>query len=189
MRNDEVARVFARIADLLELKGESGSRFRSYQRTARSIEHWAVSIGQFPREGGLKNIPGVGEAIAKKTEELANTERLPYYKRRAAELPPGIKHLLTVPGIGRKTALPVAHDLQVSITEDLEVAAEDGRLASLPQFGDKATENLLRSLRFGVGVARRARCTRNDILNTAPWPRFQEIVQCKRKLALAPATG
>ena len=189
MRNDEVARVFARIADLLELKGESGFRVRSYQRAARSIEHWAVSIEQFPREGGLKNIPGVGEAIAKKAEELANTERLPYYNRLAAELPPGINILLTVPGIGPKTALAVAHDLQVSINEDLEVAAEDGGLASLPQFGDKATENLLRSLRFGVGVARRAWCTRNDIPNTAPWPRFQEIVQCNRKLALASATG
>ena len=44
------------------------------------------------------------------------------------------------------------------------------------------------SLRYGVGVARRAWCTRNDILNTAPWPRFQELIQRKRELASAPAT-
>ena len=68
MRNDEVARVFARIADLLELKGESGFRVRSYQRAARAIEHWAVSVEQLAREGGLKTIPGVGDAIAKKTD-------------------------------------------------------------------------------------------------------------------------
>ncbi len=147
MRNDAVARVFARIADLLELKGESGFRVRSYQRAARSIEHWAVSVEQLAREGGLKTIPGVGDAIAKKTEELVRTGRLAYYDRLAAELPPGIEHLLAVPGVGPKTALAVAQDLQVSSIEDLEAAAEDGRLASLPRFGEKAAENLLRSLR------------------------------------------
>ncbi len=44
------------------------------------------------------------------------------------------------------------------------------------------------SLRFGVGVARRAWCSRDDIMNTAPWPLFQEFIQRKRDLASAPTT-
>ena len=188
MRNDEVARVFARIADLLKLKGESGFRVRSYQCAARSIEHWAISVEQLAREGRLKSMPGVGDAIAKKIEWLVKTGRLAFYDRLAAELSPGIEHLLAMPGIGPKTALAVVHHLQMNTIQDLEAAGEDGRLASLPQFGDKAAENLLRPLHTGVGVARRAWCTRNDILNTPLWPRAQQFIQPKRKLASAPAT-
>ena len=188
MRNDEVARIFSRTADLLELKGESGFWARSYQHAARPIERWAVSIERLAREGGLKSIACVGDAVAKKTDELTKTERLPYYSRLVAELPPGVKHLLAVPGTGPKRPLAVAHDLQVSTNENLEAATADGTLASFPQFRDVATENLLRSLRLGVGVARRAWCTRNGILNTPLWPRLQEFIQPKRKLASAPAT-
>ncbi len=147
MRNDEVGRVFARIADLLELKGDTGFRTRSYQRAARAIEHWAVPVEQVARQGDLTEIPGVGNAIAKKVQELVDTGRLEYFERLAAEFPPGIEQLLAVPGIGPKTALMIAQALGVSTTEDLEAAAQDGRLAALPRFGDKAAENVLRSLR------------------------------------------
>jgi DNA polymerase/3'-5' exonuclease PolX len=46
MCNVEIARVFTRIADLLELKDESCFRVRSYQRAARAIEYWAVPVDQ-----------------------------------------------------------------------------------------------------------------------------------------------
>ena len=146
MRNDEVARVFARIADLLELKGDTGFRIRSYQRAARAIEHWPAPVERLAREGDLTVIPGVGKAIAKKAQELLSTGRLAYYERLAAEFPPGIEDLLAVPGIGPKTALAVAQELGVSSPDDLEAAALDGRLAALPRFGEKAAENVLRSL-------------------------------------------
>ena len=157
MRNDEVAGVFARIADLLELKGDAGFRVRSYQQAARAIAQWAAPVETLAHEGDLTVIPGVGKAIAKKAQELVSTGHLEYYERLAAEFPPGIEDLLAVPGIGPKTVLAVVEELGVASVDELEAAAEDGRLAALPRFGEKAAENVLRSVRSvrrqGQGVS------------------------------------
>jgi len=66
VKNSEVAKVFADIADLLELKGENPFKVRAYQRVIRSIEHLPVEVEQLVKEDRLKEIPGVGEAITKK---------------------------------------------------------------------------------------------------------------------------
>ncbi|MDY6918412.1 MAG: helix-hairpin-helix domain-containing protein, partial [Chloroflexota bacterium] len=65
MRNSAIAKVFEDIADLLELKGENAFKIRAYQKAARIIDHLPREIEQMVREGAdLKEIPGVGEAIA-----------------------------------------------------------------------------------------------------------------------------
>jgi DNA polymerase (family 10) len=91
MNNKEVAKVFADIADLLELKGENPFKIRAYQKVVRSIEHLPVEVEQLVREDRLKEIPGVGEAINKKITEMVNTGRLEYYEKLKAELA-GVKN-------------------------------------------------------------------------------------------------
>ena len=91
MKNSEIARVFQDIADLLELKGENPFKIRAYQKAVRSIEHLPVEAEQLVREDRLKEVPGVGEAIAKKTTELVTTGRLEYYEKLKAEFPEGEK--------------------------------------------------------------------------------------------------
>ena len=67
MKNSEVAKVFQDIADLLELKGENVFKIRAYQRAARAIEHSPRELKiMIEEEEDLQNIPGVGEAIAKR---------------------------------------------------------------------------------------------------------------------------
>ena len=101
MRNTAIAKVFSDIADLLELKGENLFKIRAYQRAVRAIEHYPKEIKIMLDEGeDLKNIPGVGDAIAKKTTELVTTGKLEYYEKLKAEFPPGITNLLEIPGIG-----------------------------------------------------------------------------------------
>ncbi|MFC1871605.1 hypothetical protein ACFLYF_04320 [Chloroflexota bacterium] len=80
MKNSEVARVFADIADLLEIKGENRFKIRAYQRADRSIEHWPVEVKQLVAENRLREVPGVGEAISQKISELVTTGRLGYYE-------------------------------------------------------------------------------------------------------------
>lgn len=147
MKNSAIAKVFQDIADLLEIKGEIPFKIRAYQKAARAIEHLPVEIEQMVKEGGdLKNIPGVGEAIAKKTMELVTTGRLRYYDELRAEFPEGISTLLDIPGVGPKIAIRLCNELGVNTIEDLEAAILDGRVASLPRLGDKVAENILRQL-------------------------------------------
>ncbi|HEY82540.1 MAG TPA: DNA polymerase/3'-5' exonuclease PolX [Dehalococcoidia bacterium] len=146
MKNAEIAKVFQDIADLLELKEENPFKIRAYQKAARSIEHLPVEVEQLVREDKLKEIPGVGEAIAKKITELVTTGRLEYYEKLKAEFPEGISTLLDVPGIGPKTALLLSNELNIKSIDELEAAIVGGKVARLYRMGDKTAENILHQI-------------------------------------------
>jgi DNA polymerase (family 10) len=147
MKNSEVAKVFQDIADLLELKGENVFKIRAYQKAARAIEHYPRELEAMIEEGeDLQSIPGVGEAIAKKTAELITTGKLGYYENLKAEFPLGITTLLAIPGIGPKTANKLSSELGVSSVEELERAINDGRVAKLFRLGDKTADNILHQI-------------------------------------------
>jgi DNA polymerase (family 10) len=147
MKNTEIAKVFEDMADLLELKGENKFKIRAYQRAARAIEYLPKEIEIMLEEGeDLQSIPGVGEAIAKKTIELVNTGKLGAYEELKAGFPEGITALLEIPGIGPKTANKLSTELGIQSVEELEKAIEDGRVAQLFRLGDKTAENILQQI-------------------------------------------
>ena len=143
MKNTAIAKVFQDIADLLELKGENAFKVRAYQRAARAIEHYPKEMKIMLDEGeDLQGVPGVGEAIAKKTTELVNTGKLGYFENLKAGFPEGITNLLAIPGIGPKTAIRLSSELGVNSVDALEQAINDGRVAKLFRLGDKTADNI-----------------------------------------------
>jgi DNA polymerase (family 10) len=147
MKNTAIAKVFQDMADLLELKGENVFKIRAYQRAARTIEHLPKEIEIMLEEGeDLQAIPGVGEAIAKKTIELVNTGKLRVYEELKAEFPEGITTLLEIPGIGPKTANKLSTELGIKSADELEEAIKDGRVAGLFRLGDKTADNILQQI-------------------------------------------
>ncbi len=135
------------MADLLELKGENPFKIRAYQRAARAIEHLPKEIEIMLEEGeDLQSIPGVGEAIAKKSIELVNTGKLHVYEELKAEFPEGITTLLEIPGIGPKTAKRLSTELGIKSVDELEQAIKDGRVAQLFRLGDKTADNILQQI-------------------------------------------
>ena len=147
MKNSEVAKVFQDIADLLELKGENVFKIRAYQKAARAIEHHPREIEAKIDDGeDLHSVPGVGEAIAKKTTELITTGRLGYYDDLKVEFPQGITNLLTIPGIGPKTANKLSSELGISSVDELERAINDRRVAKLFRLGEKTADNILHQI-------------------------------------------
>ena len=147
MKNIAIAKVFNNIADLLELKGENAFKIRAYQKAARAIEHFPREIKIMIDEGeNLRDIPGVGEAIAKKTAELVTTGKLGYYEDLKAEFPQGITSLLAIPGIGPKTANRLSGELGISSVDGLEQAISTGQVATLFRLGDKTADNMLQQI-------------------------------------------
>ena len=146
MKNSEIARVFTDIGDLLELKEENVFKIRAYQKAARAIEHLPVDVEQLLKEEKLREVPGIGEAIARKIDELVTTGHLKYYEELKTEFPAGLSTLLDVPGIGPKTALLLSRELGVSSVEELEAAIVGGKVAKLYRLGDKTAENILNHL-------------------------------------------
>jgi DNA polymerase (family 10) len=147
MKNTAIAKVFQDIADLLELKGEIAFKIRAYQKAARAIEHYPRELKIMIEEGeDLQSIPGVGEAIAKKTTELVTTGKLGYYENLKAEFPEGITNLLAIPGIGPKTANRLSTELGIISVDELEQAINSGRVAKLFRLGDKTADNILQQI-------------------------------------------
>jgi DNA polymerase (family 10) len=147
MKNTAIAKVFSDIADLLELKGENQFKIRAYQKAVRAIEHYPKEIRIMVDEGeDLKSIPGVGDAIAKKTTELVKTGKLEYYEKLKAEFPEGIINLLDIPGIGPKTANKLCSELGITSVDSLEQAIKDGSVAKLFRLGEKTANNILQQI-------------------------------------------
>jgi DNA polymerase (family 10) len=87
MKNSEIAAIFEDIARRLLAKKENIFKIRAYQKVARAIESLPVPVEQMAKENRLDEIPGAGEAITKKLNELVNTGRLEYYEKLKAESP------------------------------------------------------------------------------------------------------
>lgn len=145
--NQDVARVFADIATLLKLKGESIFKIRAYTRAAEVFEHLPGQVALLARdEDQLKEIPGIGDAIASKTHELVTTGKMEYFEKLRGEFAPGLLDIMTVPEVGPKTAMRAAEDLGVESIEDLEAAIRDGSFATLPRVGEKKAQSILKHL-------------------------------------------
>lgn len=146
MNNAQIAKIFENIAELLELKGEDRFKIRAYQRAARTIDHSPLSAAQLVGEGRVRELPGIGKELAEKITEMVQTNDLEYYRRLKSEFPEGIVDIISVPGVGPKMAYRLWKELGVTTLEELEQAAENGSIASLPRMGQKTAENIIKHL-------------------------------------------
>ena len=141
--NGELARIFHEIGDMLEVKGELVFKTVAYHRAADAIAHSPVEISRAYLEGKPPRIQGVGEAIAKKIEELARTGRLAFYDRLREEVSPSLVALLQIPGIGPRTVKQVHEELGIETLDDLRRAAETGRLRGLKGISERTEQGVL----------------------------------------------
>ena len=146
--NEEIAGLFEDLAALLELKGDSVFKIRAYQRAARTIEQLPSPLSQAIEDGAdLKKIPGHRQGHQRQDPRaLQPPGGSKPTNGSAKNCPPGVLELTAIPGIGPKTAMLMAGELGISSLEEVEQAAADGRLASLPRMGKRAAENILRHL-------------------------------------------
>ena len=145
MKNQEIARIFNDIADLLEIKGENPFRIRAYRRAALNIEGLTKDVAETSK-GELIKIPGIGQDLAGKIEEYVKTGRLQFYEDLKKEVPEGLSLLLSVPSLGPKTAKLFFEKLKIKNLEDLERFAREHKLSGLPGIKEKTEENILKGI-------------------------------------------
>ena len=156
MDNQSVAKVFTDIATLMQLKGESVFKIRAYTRAADLFEHFHGQVALLGQDReALKEIPGIGDAIASKTHELVTTGKMEFFETLRGEFAPGLLDIMTVPEVGPKTAMRAAEDLGIDSIESLEASLRDGSFATLPRVGAKKASSILRHLDARVNQARR----------------------------------
>jgi DNA polymerase (family 10) len=148
MKNQLVANILYQIADLLDLKGEIFFKTRAYRMAAQNIEVLEEDIEDIIKKDKLKDIPGVGEALAKKIKELVETDKLEYFENLKKEFPEGILDLLNVPGLGPKKVAAIYKNLGIASLKDLQKAASEGKLRDLFGFGEITEQNIIRGIQL-----------------------------------------
>ncbi len=146
MRNLELSRIFEQIARILKIKDENPFKIRAYEKVALILENLPIDLDTIYYQGGLNNIPGVGEGIAKKIEEFITTGKLEYYEKLKESIPAGVIELLDIPEIGPKTAKLLYEQLKVDSIEKLEEVVKQHKVKDLPGMGEKSETNILRGI-------------------------------------------
>jgi DNA polymerase (family X) len=134
------------IAKLLELKGENPFKIRAYTNAARALETFSGNFQTTVAEEKIGELDGIGDAIAKKIFEYVQTGRLEYFANLQAEFPETIFEMFQITGLGGKKVKALYEKLGIKTIAELEVAANDGRIAALPGFGAKTAANLLQAI-------------------------------------------
>lgn len=143
MENAEVAEKLKQLADLLEIQGENSFKIAAYRRAAITIEELGRDLNEVWRAGELRQIPGVGEALEKKLDEMLRTGSLGLLERLQTEIPAGVVALLDIPGVGPRTAQLLWQRAGITSIAQAEEAARQGRLHELAGVGAKTEAKIL----------------------------------------------
>ncbi|MHB8248010.1 MAG: DNA polymerase/3'-5' exonuclease PolX [Acidithiobacillus sp.] len=164
IHNAEVAAVFSKIADLLEIENANPFRVRAYRNAARLIQGLSRDLREMVERGeDLRELPGIGEDLSKKIVEIVETGHCRFLEQLEKQEPPALTELLQVPGLGPKRVKALWQALQVESLEDLASAARAGRIRVLPGFGEKTEMRILELL-----TAHLSRIPRVSIAQAAP---------------------
>ncbi len=143
--NDDVERTLLEFADLLSILSDDAYKPRSYEKAARSVGGYHADVSELDLKGILQ-IPNVGKSIGEKIVELLKTGTFADLEALRMQIPPGVRELMSIPGLGPKKAMVLYRELGVASVPDLVAAIDDERVAALKGFGGKTQENILRGL-------------------------------------------
>jgi len=158
--NEAVEALLQEYADLLAITGGDAFRVRTYERAARSIGGYHADISTLDLKG-LQAIPNVGKSTAEKIQEYLANGSFHRLEELRAKVPPGVRQMMSISGLGPKKAMVLYQDLHIATVEELAQSIEAGRLRGLHGFGEKTEGNILRGIslmqqtgaRVQVGVA------------------------------------
>lgn len=148
VENEELGRLFDEIAFWLEITGDNPFKIRSYAHAARVLSKLGEPVEALYRDGRLRELEGIGEAIEKKVGELLETGKLEYLEKLRARFPEGLLALSKLQGIGAKTIKHLYETLRVDSPEALRAACERGDVAKLKGYGKKKQEKIMEALDF-----------------------------------------
>ncbi|MBK7318606.1 DNA polymerase/3'-5' exonuclease PolX [Candidatus Villigracilis affinis] len=175
MNNRQLADTFTLIANLCEIKGEVIYVILAYRKASENLMTLGREASEYWKEGKLREIPGVGKAIAEKIDELLTTGKLGFLEKLKEEIPASLADWLQVPGLGPKKIALIWKTLNITALSELETAAKNGQLRDLPGMGAKSETAILE------GIASLARRSGRIPLGRA-YPLAQEIIKTLKKV-------
>jgi len=165
--NEDIAQMLLQTANLLEIRNESSFRVRAFRRAAQVVENSEDSVGALARNDShhLKDMPGIGEKIAGAIQEYVQSGKFGLLEHLKTEIAPE-EVFRKVSGIGDELAHRIRETLEITTLEELEVAAHDGRLTTIPGVGKDRLEGIQQSLSGMLSRSARQRTKQLEEIQT-----------------------
>jgi DNA polymerase (family X) len=166
MSNQELAKLLRNVAAAYTIKDERKFHFQivAYQNAADTINGLTKEVKDFYKEGRLEEIPGIGQTLMSRLEELFKKGKVSHFEWALKGIPKAVFPLLDVPSFGPKKAYRLIKEFNLndpnSILGDLEKVAKANKIAPLKGFGEKSQDDILRVItEFRQGAGKTTRMT------------------------------
>lgn len=153
MTNQEVAKLLSNVAVAYSILDENKYKFQiiAYQRAAESISKLNNEFSSYLQKENKEKIPGIGNGIMAHLKELFRSGKVKHFESVLKKIPSSVFVLLNIPTFGPKKAYKLVKILKInnpkSAIQDIKKAAESGKIAKIPSFGEKSQEDILRALK------------------------------------------
>lgn len=166
MNNSQIADTLEQFADLLEFQGANSFKIRAYRNSARVIRDLTESVKSIidDPQRNLIDIPGIGKAVAEKSQVLLETGKLPQLEELLQEIPESVLGLLRVPGLGPKKAATLYQQLNIVSLDQLREACETDHISRLKGFGKKTQAAILHGIDIAAAADERILWAEADVI-------------------------
>lgn len=150
INNTEVANILYEMGEHLEAR-EDSFRARAFLNAAEIIRNYDAELYDAYAQGGvqkLMEISGIGRGLAERIEELFTTGTIQDYKKLKEKMPVNMRGLTAIEGVGPKMVAFLYKKLRIKSIGELETAARAKKIQTLPGFGEKSEQNILRGIEF-----------------------------------------
>jgi DNA polymerase (family 10) len=128
------------------LRGGNPFRAKAYGRAADNLLALSLPLDQIIAQDRLREIPGIGDAIADIIKKLQATGTHPALEKMRKEIPSGVLEMLTIPGLRADKVIKLYQELGLTSLEELEQAAREGRLQTVKGLGASLQTKVLRGI-------------------------------------------
>jgi DNA polymerase (family 10) len=147
MDNYEIADQFSLLSKLMDIHGENSFKTKTYSNAAFQLERLTQPLESMsPSE--IAAIRGIGDATAKKIQEIIHTGKLPQLEQIILNTPPGVLEMMNIKGLGPKKINIIWKEMEIETVGELLYACNENRLARYKGFGDKTEQNVKESIEF-----------------------------------------
>src|SRR4051794_32658692 len=144
----EVAKLLHEFGQRMAFRGGNPYRAKAYTRAAENLMALAEPLEDVVAQDRLKEIPGVGDAIADIITKLHKTGQHPSLEAMRKEIPAGALEMLAVPWLRPDKLMKIYKELGISSLDALEQAAKEDRLKPVKGLGAALQAKILQGIQI-----------------------------------------
>ncbi len=147
-RNQDLAGLFSRAADVMALLEENSFRVLGTRKVARLIEDLPEDVEILQTQGRLEQTPGIGKSTVDKISEYLRTGRISEFEELTARVPVGVLEMLAISSVGVKTAHQLWKEAGITTVAELKQRLTEGTMPKLKGFSEKKQIKIRQNMEF-----------------------------------------